>query len=51
MNSLLLLMGLLCHMLPLMFGYVGKLDAAVIEKSSLDLSRVCSIVMLIDYFA
>ncbi|GFY83755.1 cation exchanger 1 [Actinidia rufa] len=50
-NSLLLLMGLLCHMLPLMFRYVGKLDAAAIEKQTLELSRVCSIVMLIAYFA
>ncbi|PSS34664.1 Vacuolar cation/proton exchanger like [Actinidia chinensis var. chinensis] len=50
-NSLLLLMGLLCHMLPLMFGYVGKFDAAVIEKSTLELSRVCSFVMLVAYVA
>ncbi|PSS34679.1 Vacuolar cation/proton exchanger like [Actinidia chinensis var. chinensis] len=50
-NSLLLLMGLLCHMLPLMFRYVGKLDAATIEKQTLELSRVCSVVMLIAYFA
>lgn len=49
-NTLLLLMALLCHMLPLMFRYAGD-SVAVTAKPTLMLSRVCSIVMLIGYFA
>ncbi|XP_011043767.1 PREDICTED: vacuolar cation/proton exchanger 3-like [Populus euphratica] len=49
-NSLLLLLGLLCHMLPLMFRYaIGEGTATAC--STLQLSRVSSIVMLIAYVA
>ncbi|XP_016476937.2 vacuolar cation/proton exchanger 3 isoform X1 [Nicotiana tabacum] len=52
-NSLLLLLGLLCHMLPLMFRYAGVGEsaaaAAVTAKATLLLSRVSCIVMLIAY--
>ncbi|KAJ6424831.1 hypothetical protein OIU84_025575 [Salix udensis] len=49
-NSLLLLLGLLCHMLPLMFRYaIGEGTATA--SSTLQLSRVSSIVMLIAYVA
>ncbi|XP_058214492.1 vacuolar cation/proton exchanger 3-like isoform X1 [Rhododendron vialii] len=49
-NSLLLLMALLCHILPLMFRYTGN-SVAMTAKPTLLLSRVCSIIMLIGYFA
>ncbi|XP_059667983.1 vacuolar cation/proton exchanger 3 [Cornus florida] len=49
-NCGLLLLALLCHMLPLMFGYAGE-SASVIANSTLALSRVSSIVMLIAYGA
>ena len=50
MNSLLLLLGLLCHMLPLMFRYaIGEGTATAF--STLELSRVSSIIMLIAYVA
>lgn len=53
MNFFLLLMGLLCHLLPLLFEYVGNEEtpAAVISDMSLNLSRASSIVMLIGYIA
>ncbi|XP_059430686.1 vacuolar cation/proton exchanger 3-like [Corylus avellana] len=50
-NSLLLLLGLLCHLLPLMFRYA----TAGLENSTalctLQLSRASSIVMLVAYVA
>ncbi|KAI7997151.1 Vacuolar cation/proton exchanger 3 [Camellia lanceoleosa] len=49
-NSLLLLLALLCHMLPLMFRYARKLEAET-AKPTIELSRVSSIVMLLVYFA
>ncbi|KAK3018996.1 hypothetical protein RJ639_003604 [Escallonia herrerae] len=49
-NSTLLLLALLCHLLPLMFRYVGKPDALT-AKETLQLSRASSIIMLIGYFA
>uniref|UniRef100_A0A5B6ZRJ7 Vacuolar cation/proton exchanger n=1 Tax=Davidia involucrata TaxID=16924 RepID=A0A5B6ZRJ7_DAVIN len=49
-NSLLLLLALLCHMLPLLFRYAGN-SAAVTANPILQMSRVSSIVMLIVYFA
>ncbi|XP_050236361.1 vacuolar cation/proton exchanger 3-like [Mercurialis annua] len=51
-NSILLLLGLLCHMLPLMFRYAaGEEDIASSHYSTLELSRASSIVMLIAYLA
>lgn len=52
-NSFLLLMGLLCHLLPLLFRYVatGDSSAALISEATLTLSRASSIVMLIAYIA
>lgn len=47
-NSLLLLLALLCHMLPLLFKYAGN-SGAIAEKSALDMSRISSIIMLIAY--
>ncbi|XP_062172357.1 vacuolar cation/proton exchanger 3-like isoform X2 [Alnus glutinosa] len=51
-NSLLLLLGLLCHLLPLMFRYassgIGNSTAAL---CTLQLSRASSIVMLVAYVA
>ncbi|KAL2332956.1 hypothetical protein Fmac_014169 [Flemingia macrophylla] len=48
-NSLLLLLGLLCHLLPLMFRYALAGEYASIATSTLQLSRASSIVMLIAY--
>lgn len=49
-NSLLLLLGLLCHVLPLMFRYAGVGEsAALTAQATLQLSRVSCIVMLIAY--
>ncbi|KAM3325788.1 vacuolar cation/proton exchanger 3 [Capsicum chacoense] len=49
-NSLLLLLGLLCHVLPLMFRYAGVGEsAAITAEATLQLSRVSCIVMLIAY--
>ncbi|KAF9675469.1 hypothetical protein SADUNF_Sadunf09G0035500 [Salix dunnii] len=49
-NSLLLLLGLLCHMLPLMFRYaIG--EGTSTDFSTLEMSRVSSIIMLIAYVA
>lgn len=52
-NFFLLLMGLLCHLLPMLFGYVasGETSAALVADMSLNLSRASSIVMLIAYIA
>ncbi|XP_031384884.1 vacuolar cation/proton exchanger 3-like isoform X1 [Punica granatum] len=52
-NSQLLLLGLLCHMLPLMFRYAaaGGKGAAGASDYTLQLSRASSIVMLIAYIA
>ncbi|XVF05335.1 hypothetical protein REPUB_Repub05bG0163400 [Reevesia pubescens] len=47
-NSLLLLLGLLCHMLPLMFRYAA-VPGTFIADSTLQLSRASSIVMLVAY--
>ncbi|CAN1282347.1 Vacuolar cation/proton exchanger 1 [Linum perenne] len=47
-NSLLLLLGLLCHILPLMFRYATG-QGAVTSSSTLQLSRVSSICMLVAY--
>ncbi|CAN1846410.1 Vacuolar cation/proton exchanger 1 [Linum perenne] len=47
-NSLLLLLGLLCHILPLMFRYATG-QGAVTSSSTLQLSRVSSIFMLVAY--
>lgn len=50
-NSLLLLLGLLCHVLPLMFRYAGVGESpALTEQATLQLSRVSCIIMLIAYF-
>ncbi|CAA7014758.1 unnamed protein product [Microthlaspi erraticum] len=52
-NFFLLLMGLLCHLLPMLLGYVAHegTPAAVISDMSLNLSRASSIVMLMSYIA
>ncbi|KAJ8533053.1 hypothetical protein K7X08_015942 [Anisodus acutangulus] len=51
-NSLLLLLGLLCHVLPLLFRYAGVGEsAAITTEAVLQLSRVSCIVMLIAYIA
>lgn len=50
MNSLLLLMGLLCHMLPLMFRYATGEGPDTFYRT-LELSRASSIVMLLAYAA
>ncbi|CAM8971497.1 unnamed protein product [Rhodiola kirilowii] len=47
-NSLMLLLGLLCHMLPLLFKYAGG-SASMAVDASLNLSRASCIVMLIAY--
>ncbi|XVE79407.1 hypothetical protein DITRI_Ditri14bG0056100 [Diplodiscus trichospermus] len=47
-NSLLLLLGLLCHMLPLMFRYAAA-PGVFVADSTLLLSRASSIVMLVAY--
>ncbi|CAH2064356.1 unnamed protein product [Thlaspi arvense] len=52
-NFFLLLMGLLCHLLPLLLKYsaTGETSTAMINKMSLSLSRTSSIVMIIAYIA
>ncbi|KAG7965077.1 hypothetical protein I3843_09G204900 [Carya illinoinensis] len=50
-NSLLLLLALLCHLLPMLFRYSGESDALSTAESALQLSRASSIVMLIAYAA
>ncbi|CAB4282279.1 unnamed protein product [Prunus armeniaca] len=49
-NSLLLLLGLLCHMLPLLFRYASGLSNPF-ATNTLQLSRISSIFMLIAYVA
>ncbi|XP_073150010.1 vacuolar cation/proton exchanger 3-like [Henckelia pumila] len=49
-NSLLLFLGLLCHVLPLMFKFSGK-SAEQTAVGTLQLSRASCIVMLIAYIA
>ncbi|XP_028770471.1 vacuolar cation/proton exchanger 3 [Neltuma alba] len=49
-NSLMLLLAFLCHLLPLLFRYSGT-SATLNADSSLHLSRAASIVMLTAYFA
>ncbi|XP_021753905.1 vacuolar cation/proton exchanger 3-like [Chenopodium quinoa] len=49
-NCFLLLLGLLCHILPLLFNY-GVKSVQAVSYSTLILSRVSSIVMLVAYFA
>ncbi|KAG6437085.1 hypothetical protein SASPL_101994 [Salvia splendens] len=49
-NSLLLLLGLICHVLPLMFKFTGKSDPELTAFATLALSRASSIIMLIAYF-
>lgn len=50
-NSLLLLLGLVCHILPLMFKFVGTSDPELTAATTLELSRACSIIMLVAYIA
>ncbi|XP_040993922.1 vacuolar cation/proton exchanger 3-like [Juglans microcarpa x Juglans regia] len=50
-NSLLLLLGLLCHLLPLMFKYAASGVDNFTDRYTLQLSRASSIVMLIAYIA
>ncbi|KAK7390383.1 hypothetical protein VNO78_25688 [Psophocarpus tetragonolobus] len=50
MNLLMLFVALLCHLLPLLFQYVGDSEGDSAD-SSLQLSRVASIVMVIAYSA
>ncbi|XP_057808130.1 vacuolar cation/proton exchanger 3-like [Salvia miltiorrhiza] len=50
-NSLLLLLGLICHVLPLMFKFTGKSDPELTALATLALSRASSVIMLIAYFA
>ncbi|KAL6519460.1 Vacuolar cation/proton exchanger 1 [Orobanche gracilis] len=49
-NSLLLLLGLLCHMLPLMLRFAGK-SSELTAVGTLQLSRASCIVMLVAYIA
>ncbi|KDP24456.1 hypothetical protein JCGZ_25020 [Jatropha curcas] len=49
-NILLLLLGLLCHMLPLLFRIAGA-STAITALPTLQLSRASSIVMLLAYVA
>ncbi|GMY25496.1 vacuolar cation/proton exchanger 3-like [Fagus crenata] len=49
-NSLLLLLALLCHLLPTLFQHAGASAAFTIE-ATIQLSRASSIVMLIAYVA
>ncbi|RDY00371.1 Vacuolar cation/proton exchanger 1, partial [Mucuna pruriens] len=50
-NSLVLLLGLLCHLLPLMFRYALGGGYPSVATCTLQLSRASSIVMLIAYAA
>ncbi|KAI3939080.1 hypothetical protein MKX01_001948 [Papaver californicum] len=50
-NSLLLLMGLLCHSLPLMFRYASTSSTDITANPTLTMSRVSCIIMLIAYIA
>lgn len=50
-NSLVLLLGLLCHLLPLMFKYAVSGGYYSVATSTLQLSRASSILMLLAYVA
>ncbi|KAL8129406.1 hypothetical protein V2J09_018561 [Rumex salicifolius] len=52
-NTLILLLGLFCHLLPLLFGHAtgGSTSTSAGLTQTLNLSRVSSIVMLVAYFA
>ncbi|XP_022931829.1 vacuolar cation/proton exchanger 3-like isoform X2 [Cucurbita moschata] len=51
-NSLMLMLSFLCHLLPLLFGYAAATTSAVAAAAStLHLSRASSIVMLLAYIA
>ncbi|KAJ6840333.1 vacuolar cation/proton exchanger 1a [Iris pallida] len=51
-NSGLLLLGVLCHMLTLIFKYAIKpSEGTEMVHAALDLSRACSIIMLLAYVA
>ncbi|KAI3781611.1 hypothetical protein L2E82_11629 [Cichorium intybus] len=52
-NTALLLLGLLCHTLPLMYRYAanGSTTADALSTATLNLSRASCIVMLVAYFA
>ncbi|OVA02686.1 Sodium/calcium exchanger membrane region [Macleaya cordata] len=50
-NSLLLLLGLLCHTLPLMFRYSSTAATDLTDDPTLQMSRVSCIIMLIAYIA
>ncbi|KAL0912559.1 hypothetical protein M5K25_018540 [Dendrobium thyrsiflorum] len=51
-NTGLLMLGALCHILPLMFRYAASSGEHILSTSpALTLSRVCSIVMLFAYIA
>ncbi|XP_062095229.1 vacuolar cation/proton exchanger 3-like [Humulus lupulus] len=50
-NSSLLLLGLLCHLLPMLFSYASASSTALTLDSTLQLSRASSIVMLMAYVA
>ncbi|KAL0375330.1 UNVERIFIED_CONTAM: Vacuolar cation/proton exchanger 3 [Sesamum radiatum] len=50
-NSLLLFLGLSCHVLPLMFKLTGNTSAEATESATLALSRASCIIMLIAYIA
>ncbi|KAL3839400.1 hypothetical protein ACJIZ3_023991 [Penstemon smallii] len=49
-NSLLLLLGLLCHVLPLMFKFTGT-SPELMATGTLQLSRASCVIMLIAYIA
>ncbi|KAJ1375871.1 Sodium/calcium exchanger membrane region [Sesbania bispinosa] len=49
-NSLMLLLALLCHLLPMLFRFSAP-SAALTAESSLNLSRASSIVMMLAYLA
>ncbi|PRQ42950.1 putative calcium/proton exchanger [Rosa chinensis] len=46
-NSLLLMLGAFCHMLPMLLPYAG--DSTVTEGQTLELSRALCIIMLLSY--
>lgn len=47
-NSLMLLLGLMCHVLPLMFKFTAN-STELTEAGTLQLSRTCCILMLVAY--
>lgn len=49
-NALMLLLGLLCQLLPLMFKYAGT-SPEMIEAGTLQLSRASCIIMIVAYVA